>query len=396
MTTGTGTCVEVIRDVAAWDEIGPAWDALFATSPTAAPPLSRDWMRTWWRIYGSARGVRDGELRIVTIRRDDRLIGVLPLYLQAAGPRTLGVRRLGFLSTGEPRHEATWPDYLDLLHAPGEADACLDAALPALLEAGPRRWDVLDLREIHAESPLLSWASRRPEGLGVATSDRGSCPIAELGGGFDAYLGRLSANSRQRARRLLRAAESSGFRLEVAEAADEADRAFDQLVELHQARWSSAGKPGCFRAPRFAEFHRTLAGLWVPDRRAVLAGLGDDRGRVAVLYGFLHGSKFHLYQSGIALDGAGRLRTPGITAHLALIRYLADRGCTHYDFLRGDADYKDRLATTSQPLRRIRMYRPGLRSAAGELRERAISLGRGMQRALDGSSTALLARWRAG
>ena len=63
-------------------------------------------------------------MRIVTVRRGGHLIGALPLYLHIGHRSPVWAHYLGFLSTGESRSEATCPEYLDLLHAPGEARAC--------------------------------------------------------------------------------------------------------------------------------------------------------------------------------------------------------------------------------------------------------------------------------
>ena len=59
---------------------------------------------------------------------------------------------------GESRSEATRPEYLDLLHAPGEARACRDAMLPALFDPAVGRWDILDLCEIGGAR--LCWPAR--------------------------------------------------------------------------------------------------------------------------------------------------------------------------------------------------------------------------------------------
>ena len=139
--------------------------------------------------------------------------------------------------------------------------------------------------------------------------------MADLSGGFEAYLGRLSANARQQARRMLRAVESTGIRFEVASTPSDAAQFFDQLVRLHQARWNSSGRPGCFSAHRFTEFHRTLAELWVPTGKAILARLARDGEPLAVIYGFINGTKYDQYQSGwdpnVDLRAAGRSRAPG-------------------------------------------------------------------------------------
>jgi CelD/BcsL family acetyltransferase involved in cellulose biosynthesis len=45
------------------------------------------------------------------------------------------------------------------------------------------------------------------------------------------------------------------------------------------------------------------------------------------------------------------------------MRALAERGVTAYDFLRGSAAYKQRLATRENKLDGVRIWRPTLRAA---------------------------------
>jgi CelD/BcsL family acetyltransferase involved in cellulose biosynthesis len=368
-----GVTAEVVRDVRQWDGLQPEWDELFRVSPTASPPLRFAWLRRWWDVYGPAYAAPGGPA-VLTVRRGPRLIGALPLYVRRTGPPLLGLRRLRFLSTGEAEAEETCPDYLDLLHRPGEEGACLDA-LERLLATAAVPWDEIELSDVSERSPLARWGRGFPAGSRAAVTDRGGCPIADLAGGFEAYLGRLSANSRQQARRLLRGAAKAGAGLDVATTGEDVATMFDQLVALHQRRWTLAGKPGCFAADRFTALHRSLAERWVPDGHAVLARLSLGGAPLAVLYGFVVGAKFDFYQSGVTVDDTGPLRSPGITAHLALMEHLAGRGLTAYDFLRGSSAYKDRLATGEARLACVRITRAGLRTrtdAAARLAVRAL------------------------
>ena len=271
-----GLQVDVLDDVASWDALEMEWGELFEASPTASPPLRWEWLRQWWRIYGPVYGGRG--LRIVTVRRGGHLIGALPLYLHIGHRSPVWTHYLGFLSTGESRSEETGPEYLDLLHAPGEARACLDAILPALLDPAVGRWDILELCGIGGGSPLLAWRDQAPRDVRVVVIPHGACPVADLSGGFEAYLGRLSASGRKQARRMLRAVESTGIRFEVASTPSDAAQFFDQLVRLHQARWNSSGRPGCFSAHRFTEFHRTLAEPLGAHRQGNTRSAGPRRG----------------------------------------------------------------------------------------------------------------------
>ena len=344
----------LIREEDDWDAIRPEWDALYAASPYASAPLDFAWLRAWWRIFGPAYGT--GGLQILTVWRGTRLVGVLPLYEGGHVERPLGVRQLRFISTGEAEFEETCPDYLNILCLPGEEEACLDAVRDCF-EHLP--WHHLELLDLPKASPLLR-SGVFPGSARIFS--RGTCPVADLTGGFEAYLDRLSSNSRQQARRLLREGERFGTTFEVV-GADQAAGAFDELMRLHQARWMADGKPGVFAAPRFTAFHRDIVREWLPGGRAVLARLSAGVETVAVLYGFVTGSGFGFYQSGVRRHGTGHLRSPGNLAHLLLMRTLAERGVSTYDFLRGASSYKTRLATRENQLAGVQVWRPTLRTA---------------------------------
>ena len=366
--------VRVITDDQAWDALAPQWADLFATSPQAATPLQFDWLRTWWQIYGpgpatqpSVGGEWDSRLRIVSFWRASRLVGALPLYERPVTSQLFNRRELWFISTGEDEHEETCPDYLNLLAAPDEGANCV-AALEAAFDAS--NWDCLNLLAIPQDSPLIegsSWMRGRPGSVTPASA----CPIANLAGGFERYLARLSANSREQFRRLLRQAEKSGATLQFATEAT-TDAFFDDLVRLHQQRWVAQRKPGCFAAPRFTRFHRSLASRWVGSGQSMLARLSLNGEAIAVLYGFVTGAKFDFYQSGVQTTSAA-FRSPGHVAHLLLMRELCERGIARYDFLRGSSRYKSQLATDTAQLYTVNLWRSAIRASASQVAARVRS-----------------------
>ena len=346
----------VIHEEVEWDAIREDWNTLYASSPYSSAPLDFVWLRGWWRVYGTLYG--RGGLRVVTVWRGSRLVGALPLYLGCGVGGSFGGRHLRFISTGEAEHEETCPDYLNLLCLPGEESACVNAMWD---EVGRMAWDRLEFLDLAEGSPMLRG---RTVPRTVRPFSRGSCPVSDLVGGFEAYLQRLSSNVRQQSRRLLR--EGAGAHFELI-GVEQAAAVFNQLVKLHQERWTSDGKLGVFAAPRFVEFHRNLVAEWLPVGRAVLARLSVAGDPVAVLYGFVTGQKFDFYQSGVRRETAGPLRSPGNLAHLLLMRALTERGVTAYDFLRGSSSYKQRLATRENHLVGVRIWRSTLRAASHRL-----------------------------
>ena len=353
------TAVRVVRDVAEWDRLSPEWNDLWDISPAKSPPLHFDWMRRWWDIYGDTYRNRDRGLVLVTVRRDSRLVGVLPLYLRGR-QGMWGLRTLGFISTGEDESEETCAEYLDLLHAPEEAESCLHSVAPALSALTPR-WDEMVLTDFPASSQLHHWTAAPSRGRLVIQA-RGECPIADLSGGFDAYLKRLTPKTRQHCRQYLRGLDKANASFDVA-TEQTFDEMFDDLVRLHQERWQAVGKPGCFASDRFTRFHKSLARMWLPSGRAVLAPVRHEGVSIAVIYGFIAGTKFDYYQSGLRVEEKGPVPSPGTAIIMRLMLHLIERGVDKFDFLRGSSVYKQKFATEQRSLCRLRLVRVGVRTS---------------------------------
>ena len=358
--------VQVIREPAQWAAIRDEWGTLFAVSPSASPTLHYDWLRTWWDVYGGDGLQVAHGLRIVTCRRGGRLVAALPLYDRRPARAWRGGRRLGFIGSGEGEYEEICSDYLDMLYRPEEREAATLAMGNLLTGALAGEYDQLELTDLSDASALLQWAGRDGLRHHAQVTPRGVCPIADLTGGFEAYLGRLSANTRQQCRRLMRQAEQAGVAFEVADESNW-DEFFEQLVELHQRRWEADGKPGCFSAERFTQFHREMVRKWLSDGRAVLSRLMLGGRPIAVKYGFVLNGKYDFYQSGVLTDQAAALKSPGVVSFMYLMRHLTGQGVRTFDFLRGSSSYKQRLATTAQPLVQVCLARGTWRTGVGRL-----------------------------
>lgn len=348
--------VRVINTVEEWDAVHTQWDRLYAASPTASTPLDFVWLRNWWRVYAPAYAT--GGLRIITLWRGSVLVGALPLYLASTRKGVFSARCLRLISTGEEEYEEICPDYLDLLHMPGEEAACVQATWAAI---DAIEWDTLEFLDLPQQSSLVLGLKFFAERRRTRVISRGGCPIANLEGGFDRYLMQLSSKTRARARQEIRKAAESGVVLQLATEAN-SEAWFDDLIRLHQTRWIAEGKPGCFSAPRFTEFHRSLVREWLSNGRLILARLSHEEKAYVVLYGFVTNGKFDLYQLGVAaIEGTG-VRSPGTLANLFLMAQLADLGVSRYDFLRGNSEFKTSLTTEHTGLVCLQSRRLGVRA----------------------------------
>lgn len=357
--------VEVLRDVGALLRLRPQWLRLFDVAANATAALHPDWVETWWSLYGSVYGKDVEPLRMLCFWRGERLLGLLPLYQRRPMRMREGGEHLCFLSTGEDEFEEICPDYMDLLSPADEADVCAELAWKVLCGELGRSYDRLVLNNMSQESALVRWARRNVSPRDLEIAPVGACPIADLRGGLEPYLGRLSANTRQQARRLLRAAAKAGVSFEVAGTPEEAKLFYEQMIALHQHRWQAAGQPGCFASPRFTEFHGRLVSRWHREGRVVLSRLRLGAEVLAVKYGFRIGRKYDFYQSGVRLDEGSPIKSPGIVSFLHLMGHLSVQEVDTFDFLRGASSYKQRLATAAQPLVEVRRVLWTWRTACG-------------------------------
>jgi CelD/BcsL family acetyltransferase involved in cellulose biosynthesis len=156
----------------------------------------------------------------------------------------------------------------------------------------------------------------------------------------------LGASTRSSLRRALKKTGE----VEVAQAAtlDQADDIFSELIELHQARWQSAGQPGAFANRRFAAFQRELVTRLLPEEQVVLLRVRSQSLTIGCLMLLVDRGRLLDYLSGFAPFDA--TPSPGIVSHYLAMERALRQGFRAYDFLVGDKRHKDNLATDSREL----------------------------------------------
>lgn len=159
------------------------------------------------------------------------------------------------------------------------------------------------------------------------------------------YLTLLSSNKRQQIRRSIREFEKSGpIQHYPATDVQQAQAMFDQMGELHSKAWSDRGKPGSFANKSWVQFHRTLIENRFQHGEIYIGEFSTGSTALGFIYGFVYDNKFLFCQSGFNYQDSNILR-PGLVSHVLLIQEFATKGLDVYDFLAGDSDYKQSLAT---------------------------------------------------
>lgn len=344
------------------EDAATLWPALDARTGTLPTPVSWPWTEAWLDAYGDAVAHE-----LVAVEDAGRPVGAALLTRRTLARGPMRIREVHVGTAGEPRGEEVIVER-NRLHAPGADHDAVARALVAYLQESSD-WDVLVL-----DGFLPDDAAALARAHGSMALDPQRSPYVDLaavrGAGGD-VLGAIGRGTRTRVRRSLRA--FGELLVEWATDRPHALDVLDELVTLHGERWRGAGHPGAFASRRFAAFHRGLVHRLRPGEDIVLFRVRTASGAtVGCLLCHVDAPRVLYYQSGFARFRANARRS-GLVTHLLCLEACLERGFDAYDFLAGDARYKDELSTDATTL----VWGEG---AAGHLRARAVLTAREARR----------------
>jgi CelD/BcsL family acetyltransferase involved in cellulose biosynthesis len=308
------------------------WLALWLRSPGATPFSHPAWIVNWWKNFAA------GTLCTFALHQAGRLAAIAPFHIIRD---ELGRNMLLFIATGPS-------DYLDIL---AESDAAGRTAVQVIFEylvIHRDLWDICDLHELAANSPLL--AAESPEGINADVSQISVCPAIDLPPTFAEYDGMMQAVHRRKVLKARRELLQIGpLSLERA-GADDFRQFTAEFFALHEASWKSRGG-GVLGRPKLREFHLAIAEAFLDHDVLGLFRLCHGGRTIATVYGFEHESTFYSYLGGFDPDFAPY--SPGSVILLYLIEDCVNRGIRRFDFLRGTERYKRLWAAANRPNSRL-------------------------------------------
>ena len=311
-----------------WDfaTLEEEWEDLYRNAALATPFQSWAWLYSWWEFYGKSY-----ELRMVTIRDGDLLIGLMPLMLERRG----GFGRLLFVGTGLTDHQ-------DILVREGWEGQVFAAGVRALRQIDG--WQVADLQQLRpgavAWGIFEGWAGPRTRVW------QDNFPVIDVRP-WDELLMSLSKNLRSTVRRTLRRAEADGVRCELA-GADEVERASHRWIALHREAWWGRDIASEHLTRRFESHLETAA------CRMTVRGLGGISefwrdGEVIISHFLVFGRDFvaeHL--PGARQDALQRYQLSSLCIWNAM-NIARGRTSSYLDLLRGEEEYKLRWSSRVVP-----------------------------------------------
>jgi CelD/BcsL family acetyltransferase involved in cellulose biosynthesis len=311
--------IAVLQDPVEFAALEREWQDLYRDAPLATPFQSWEWLYSWWEFYGEDYG-----LRLVTVRSEGLLVGIVPLMLK----RRWGFGRLLFVGTGIT-------DYLDVLARSGWEHYVSGAAREALGRMGS--WHVAELHELRPAAAAWGvfdgWAGPKTR----IHLDGFDCPVIEVKP-WDELLVSLSKNLRSTVRRNVRRADEEGIRCELVGATD-AERAARDLMRLHREGWQGRDISAENLTRRFEAHLEGAARRMTPrDSGAISEYRCGEEVVVSIFWVF--GRDFvGFYMLGASQEMLKRYQVSSLFIRDGL-EMARERGVECLDLMRGEEPYK--------------------------------------------------------
>lgn len=309
--------VETLTAEADLGRIVPAWEALFARVPAAAPFAAPAWLVPWWQTF------EPGRLAAIAVWHRDTLVALAPTYIEDGASQ----RRLLPLGIGISDHMDV---LLDSAHA-AEAGATLASAIGDMR----RHWDCWSAEEAMPEAAVL--ALPEPDGCASTLADQSASPVLTLPGPEGTLDDAIPAGKRRKWRMAQHRVARRDWRLAAATADTLADD-LGHLFRLHGARWQSRGEAGVLADARVRAFHEVAAPGLLAAGLLRVSTLRIDGTVAGAYYGFARAGAAYAYLGGF--DPAFAFESPGTLLVGAAIDAAWRDGATQFHFLRGQEGYK--------------------------------------------------------
>ncbi len=314
-------------------------------------PCSVDWTEAWLNAYGDlvphtfllARDVDTSTLQGICL--------ICEGVDQKEGP--IGIRTLHVGPAGEPDSESVCVEYNQLLVAP-EFEGAFAERIVEHLESrrGFDQWNIDGI----ATSKLAAFHQHETD-LQLRVEPAYGFDFAKAKSEQTNVLAQFKSATRRKVKRSMEAWDD--LSVEWAATLNEAVDAFNEMVELHQTRWTSVGKSGSYSSQRFTAFHEELLSKLVPQGRMAFVRVRSGEETIGIVQLFIEHRRALLYQCGWSI--ADRTRSPGVVVDYLAMEECLKQGLDAYDFLAFATQHKRHLANMSTDIVWAKKQHPRLK-----------------------------------
>lgn len=360
--------IEVFDDFETFDRIRPNWIAVYEADPEAQYMVSWSWLKTYFRDIRPRWFV--AALKPAPDAAD--YVGFFPLQLRTEDDNE------GTFWNEIRMGGAEFSDYRGFICRPEYQDQAIQAFADYLRNLN---WRQLRLHNLRLSEKR--WRGlMKPYGRGqfvieeseniddVDGTNHNICPYAEIGPTWDKYLEKLSANTRQKARRFLKKVdEGKEFRVTHAKEKHEVERDLETLLKFWRIKWEPRkgdrihnimGNNRMMLMGRWRAGELLMPVLWQGERPLVVFGSMLDKRKKTIQ--FLITGRDETFNS----------PPPGFILHAHTIRWAIQNGYEIYDFLQGNEPYKYMFATGEKRLKSFTIKTKNNENLGGVLDRRCL------------------------
>jgi len=338
--------LNVLRSLKELEPLAGEWNELLQNSASHVPFLRHEYLTSWYKTLGGGEWSQ-GELYTITARKDDgQLAGIAPLFFTRNLEGEPALMLLGSIEIS---------DYLDLIAAPEDLSAFVEACFEQLASDTGLGWQVLDWYNIPAGSPTLAALKRAAERCGwyFTEETQQPCPVISLPGNWETYLAGIDKKQRHEIRRKIRRVETGPFPVRWY-FVDDAGR-LEAEIEDFLALMAHDPDKRSFLTEAMRVQMRTAARAAFDAGWLQLAFLEVDGKKAAGYLNFDYNGTIWVYNSG--LDPQFRELSPGWVLLGYLLKWANENGRRAFDFMRGSEEYKYRFGAQNRYVVRATIHR---------------------------------------
>lgn len=319
---------DILTSASAFSELQTEWLDLLGQSVTNYVFQTPQFQEAWWNTLG------EGELQIITIRIENQLIGLAPLYKHK---NEAGKQELCFVGC------VNVSDYLDILVDSNHQKLVYDA-ITDVLKTKLTGWQSIYLCSLPERSPTRDWLkSVFPQ---ATEKQQDVSPAIQLPSSWDEYLNSIDRKQRHEIRRKMRRVEEIDHSFEIITTQKAAEEALADFIHLHKL--SSAEKRD-FWDDNHLNFFSTFVPAAGQAGWLKLFFLKIGSVRAATMLVFDYNNQFLLYNSGFDPEQFRSLSTGNVLTAFT-IKQAIEHSREVYDFLRGNEEYKFRFGAVAKPV----------------------------------------------
>lgn len=326
-------CINQLEDLEA---IRSDWELLVGASP--AMFQSFGWNRAWYEAYAHSFD----ETHLLLLRRNDRVVALLPCYRKGRRLRLAG---------------DTLCDFQDLIALTPEDARQFMIELFSHARKKQYHFHFHQLSERGNLWPLIKIYSDS-SGFDYYAKTIGPCPWFKMADDGKSFLVSAKAKLRKRIRRALRRLEDLApeHKYKLLDHSQITISTINDIAELHERNQHRKGGKSIFVNPSYRNFildaaQKSDTGIHIVEVRAKTGEL------IAFDLGFYSNSRFYAYLGSYDEPFSGG--SPGVCLLHWQMEQLPMMGIKEYDFLCGNEGYKFDYAAESYKIISVKLYSSG-------------------------------------